>query len=90
MMTPGMASHGTPSHFSISTPPHPQQQYGAGGMPGPNTAMNPLSVDPLTEVDPWGQCRQGQYAGTIPGAASTIGSFGPPGLGLSHVSGISG
>eukprot|EP00971_Amphidinium_carterae_P170221 3372515-Amphidinium_carterae.1 len=44
----------------------------------------------MTEVDPWGQYRQGQYAGAMPGAASTIGSVGPPGLGLSHVSGISG
>eukprot|EP00971_Amphidinium_carterae_P291779 5792068-Amphidinium_carterae.1 len=54
MVTPAMASQGTPSHFSISTPPHPQQQYGVGGMQGPNPSMNPLSVDPMTEVDPWG------------------------------------
>eukprot|EP00971_Amphidinium_carterae_P239472 4754097-Amphidinium_carterae.1 len=55
MMSPAMASQGTPSHFSISTPPHPQHQYGAGRMQGANVNMNPLSVDPLTEVDPWGQ-----------------------------------
>eukprot|EP00971_Amphidinium_carterae_P013039 257052-Amphidinium_carterae.1 len=52
--------------------------------------INPLSVDPLTEVDAWGQCRVSQFAGAMQGAASTIGSVGPPGLGLSHVSGISG
>eukprot|EP00971_Amphidinium_carterae_P091487 1811350-Amphidinium_carterae.1 len=91
MMTPGMASQGAPSqHFSISTPPHPQQQYGAGGMHGASMNPNLLSVDPLTEVDPWGQGRVSQFTGTIQGAASTIGSVGPPGLGLSHVSGISG
>eukprot|EP00971_Amphidinium_carterae_P210499 4176590-Amphidinium_carterae.1 len=84
MMTPAMASQGTPSHFSISTPPHPQQQYGAGGLQGPNPNVNPLSVDPMTEVDPWGRYTPGQYAGMITGAASTIGSVGPPGLGLSH------
>eukprot|EP00971_Amphidinium_carterae_P004164 82759-Amphidinium_carterae.1 len=85
-----MASQGTPSHFSISTPPHPQQQYGAGRMQGTNVNMNPLSVDPLTEVDPWGQYHPSQFAGAMQGAPSTIGSVGPPGLGLSHVSGVTG
>eukprot|EP00971_Amphidinium_carterae_P329147 6461438-Amphidinium_carterae.1 len=90
MMTPGMASQGTPSHhYSISTPPHPQHQYGTGGMhqcAGPH----PLSVDPLQEVDPWGNSLGSQYPGGMQGAASTIGSVGPPGLGLSHVSGVTG
>eukprot|EP00971_Amphidinium_carterae_P277976 5518156-Amphidinium_carterae.1 len=76
MMTPGMASQATPSqHFSISTPPHPQSQYGAGGMQGAGIR---------------GQGRVSPFTGGMQGCASTIGSVGPPGLGLSHVSGISG
>eukprot|EP00971_Amphidinium_carterae_P253166 5026449-Amphidinium_carterae.1 len=74
-MTPGMASQGTPSqHFSISTPPHPQHQYGGAGGMQQGACINPLSVDPLTEVDPWGQGRISQFTGAMQGAASTIGS----------------
>eukprot|EP00971_Amphidinium_carterae_P013747 270793-Amphidinium_carterae.2 len=77
MLTPGMASQGTPSQrFSISTPPHPQQQQGAGGMLSART--NPLAVDPLSLADPWGQGQMTSFTSAWSGRASTIGSAGPP------------